>query len=142
MITITVFLFSISIFCQTKESSSFILPIKGDINETVEHLKQTLIDNGNYIESEISGVITTEMRNTKTKPKWTYQYHYRIRVKENKIYIIPFWTMNVSYSVGAVQASSGIEQWHYSDRKNINGFIFNETMEMLKEAGYNEVIFN
>jgi len=107
-----------------------------------ESFIQMLIENDNFVDTEKYGVVTTALRNSKTKPNWSHQYHYRIVFKEDSIVIKPYWTMNITIDLGVAEAESQLEKWKYSTRKNINGFIHQETIEMLTNAGYTDISYN
>lgn len=127
-----------TLYGQTNSTTEIIL--KTSIDK--ENFIQMLIENDNFVDTENYGVITTVLRNSKTKPNWSHQYHYRIVFKADSIIIKPYWTMNITIDLGVAEAESQLEKWNYSTRKNINGFIHQETIEMLNNAGYTDISYN
>jgi hypothetical protein len=125
-------------FAQSKNTTEIILKDVG----AKEELIKLFVSNENYIESEKYGVVTTVLRNSKSKPNWSHQYMYRIVFDDTNVTIKPYWTMGLTIDLGSVNAEAQLEKWHFSKGKNINGFIFIETMEMLKNGGYSDIDYN
>lgn len=122
---------------QTKADTEIIIHNVTDFDQFIK----AFITAGNYIKNDNYGVITTELRNSTTKPNWTHQYMYRIIRNDADVTIRPFWTMGIHIDLGTAEADAQLEKWHYSDRKNIKGFIFTETMQILKSVGYTKISF-
>lgn len=125
-------------YSQTKQTTEIICNNVADF----DGMMQTFIAYDNYIDTDNYGVITTVLRNSTTKPKWTHQYNYRIVRKNDTVIIKPYWTMGITIDLGSVEAPAQLEKWHYSDRKNINNYIYQETMQVLKSAGVQDISFN
>jgi len=117
-------LISTTTFGQTKKNTSII--VNGITNKEV--LIQALIASENYIATE---------------PNWSYQYHYQVILKEDRAIIKPYWTSGIGLNLNGITADAQLNKWHWHKNKksNINGIIANETITMLKNAGYSNIIF-
>lgn len=137
-IVILVMINTFTVLSQSKKTTEITINNHVDKEEFV----QMLIAHDNFVQDEKYGVITTVLRNSATKPNWSHQYHYRILFKENSIVIKPYWTMNINIDMGIAEAEAQLEKWKYSTKKNINGFIHQETIAMLTGAGYTNISYN
>lgn len=126
---------------QTKGDNTIVVSTSNTDGDNIQNLKELLLDNRFFIKSDSDSTITTELRNSKTKPNWSHQYMYQIRFKDGQIIIMPYWTTGVGLEVGMVTAQPQLEEWSFSDRKNINGFIYHETVSMLRSDGYTDIEF-
>jgi len=132
-------LITFSLHSQKKSDTQIIVQNITDKDNFISNL----IDFENYVQSEKYGVLTTELRNTSTKPNWSFQYQYKITLKDSTAIIKPFWTSGIGLNLNGITADAQINKWHWHKNKksNINGIIANETITMLHKAGYTDIIF-
>ena len=134
-------LFSIKVFSQQnseepfKDATTITIKTQNSDSLNMKMFSERLLDYDYFIRcsNEPINILETELHSLKTHPDWSHQYLYRIRFKNGDIIIKPFWTGNMSLTLGGVTAERQLYQWEYTISKGfVTKMMFDETMEMIR----------
>ena len=127
-----------------KKANTIIVETKNADSLNLINFSELLLSSDYFIKStdNKNHLITTVLHALKTKPNWSYRYFYRIRFKDSNIIIVPYWTTNVTMTIGSVNIEKTDYRWHYAKGKgNIQNMIYNETLAMIKDYCECRIIF-